>query len=135
MSKFNSGPSSASQFNSNEFDCEKISTNHITVKSSLNVYDKHRAQYLDFNFKSKGEPGNVFINENNLSTTFVNVNSLLPHLDNIDKNSNDVQTTFNQDIFCKNIIVENLNLKTYIDQRIEFILSTLGEKINYLTSP
>lgn len=101
--------------------CKSLDTDEIFVDEKLIISNKTKNETLDFIYDTKGVPGSIFINKNGVSCDFVSGITI----------END------GDLVCDNVVVkvegENINLKDYIDDRIGFVLASVGGTVSTLT--
>ena len=101
--------------------CKSLDTDHIYVDEKMLVTNKSKDESIDFIYTSKGQPGSIFINKDGENCDFVS----------------EITIENDGDLLCNNLIIkiegENINLKEYIDDRIGFVLASVGGTVNTLT--
>ena len=120
-----------------EFYGKTLDVDTAYIDEKLEVTNKDKDEKLDFVYDSKKTPGSFFINKDGEKCDFETKNGLFPELQNIVKE----ETIENETRISGKLIVENFvladgtDLKTYIDDRIQFILNSIGGTVTTLTAP
>jgi len=105
-----------------DISCKSVDTDDIFVDEKLIVTNKAKDEQIDFIYTTKGQPGSLFVNKDGNTCDFVDGITI----------END------GDIVCENVIVKDsednrVNLKEYIDDRINFVIASVGGTVNTLT--
>ena len=102
--------------------CKSVDTDQIFVDEKLIITNKNKDQEIDFVYANKGQPGSLFVNKDGISCDFID--GIIIENDG--------------DIVCENVIIKDtddnrINLKAYIDDRINFVIASVGGTVNTLT--
>ena len=113
-----------------------LESDYVHVYDELKVFSKGRTENINFTYETKGLPGDIFVNSDNLTCDFKTKEELFPQLINIDKENTSLNTTnFNGSVIVDDIVLRdgNVNLKDYIDQQIAILYATVGGTVSTLT--
>jgi hypothetical protein len=119
-----------------ELQVKGVDTKYLNVFENLNVFSTDKSQNIDFVYEDKGNAGDFFINSDGSRCAFSSKETLLPEIQNINKDETiENLTSINGDLVVDNLILrnENINLKQYIDEQIAIVYASLGGTINKLT--
>ena len=121
-----------------EIFAKSLDADNLYVDENCIITNKDKSERMNFVFESKKEPNSVFINKDDDQCDFQTLDNLLPYLENIDREETETGVTrINGDVISENVIVktdtgEELNLKDYIDDRINYVLANVGGKVDTL---
>lgn len=133
MSRFNTYSKQDTQ--TKDIEADTIEVQKLEIVDECIIWNNAQTNFIDLKFDSKGEPGHVYINKNNNHCSFEKVQNLIPEIKHISTDENKPYETYVAgDFHANNVLIDGVNIKTYIDKKFEYILSNIGGQLNSLTA-